>query len=859
MRRRLQRQMAKQRLILMGLFGLIGLVIVGFIAAFIMFLWIGRDLPSPGKLSQSSQNSTVFYDRNGKIIYELYKDKNRVPVPIKDISKYLQQGTIAIEDKTFYTNSGISQSGILRSFILLIVKHKISGGGSTITQQLIKNVLLDASQSPTRKIKEAILAVEVNKRYTKDQILEMYLNEAPYGGSYWGVGTASRAYFDKDPKDLNLVQSAILAGLPQSPSYYSPFIGEKDAWKARTTAVLRRMREDRYITKDQEKEAVKQLDSIKFNSAPESFTAAHFIFYIKRIIEKEYGEKILDQGLQIKTTIDLDMQRKAEKIVKDQIAKLEKGGYGVTNGAVLALDSTNGEILAYVGSHDYSDLTNGQFDVISQGVRQPGSTLKPLEYAVAFDKGYTPATVMMDMQTTFPNQGSKDYIPQNYNGKFNGPIQIRYALGNSLNLPAVKMLAMIGLQDFLKKANDMGMPEMAPTTQNINNLGLSASLGGGSVSLLHLTTSYSVFANAGKKLDVVPYTEIKDYKKKVIFKAKPQNAKQILSPEIAYLISNILSDDGARKDTFGLGSLLNIRGKTVAVKTGTTDDKVDNYAVGFTKGVTLGVWVGNNDYKAMNPRIASGITGATPIWHDLMTELLKKYDDGIMAKPDKVKSVEIDSYLGGLPHESDPKRTELFIEGNEPKEVSSYYKKLKISKSNGKLANDVEIKNGNYDEKEYIVLTENDPISTDGKNRWQEGIDAWINGQGNEKLKYPHETSDNSADDVVVTIKSPGDHQTVGNDFELEVKIVSGANIKNIKLYKQGSEFKNIDGNNREIKESMHLDDGTYELKVVAVNDRDKRNEAIIKIGVNKPWDFSNVTPTPTVTPTPVVSTIPAP
>jgi penicillin-binding protein 1C len=832
----------------MGLVGLIGLVIVGFLGAFIMFLWFSRDLPSPGKLTQSSTNSTVFYDRNGKIIYELYKDKNRVPVPIAEIPKTLQQATVATEDKTFYSNSGISQTGILRSFILLILHGHISGGGSTITQQLIKNTLLDSSQSASRKIKEAILAVEVNKKYSKDQILEMYLNEAPYGGSYWGVGTAARGYFGVDPKDLNLVQSAFLAGLPQSPSYYSPFIGEKDAWKDRTKTVLRRMREDKYITSKQEQDSDKQLDSVKFQSAPESFTAAHFIFYIKRKIEQQYGTKILDQGLQIKTTIDLDMQRKAEQIVKNEIATLSKGGYDVSNGAALAIDPQTGEVLAYVGSHDYSDTKNGQFDVVSQGLRQPGSTLKPLEYSVAFEKGYTPATVLMDVQTTFPNQGGKDYVPEDYTGKFVGPVQVRFALGNSLNIPAVKMLAMIGLKDFLQKAEDVGMPELAPTQKNLDNLGLSASLGGGSVSLMNLTKSYTVFANGGKKLDLVPYTEIKDFKGKTIFKQKKQNGQQVISPEISFLISHILSDDHAREATFGAGSALNIRGKTVAVKTGTTDDKVDNYAVGFTKGVTLGVWVGNNDYTPMNPRIASGITGATPIWHDLMTELLKKYPDGISDKPDDVTALQIDAAYGGLPHNDDPKRSEYFIKGTEPKDVSPIWKKLKISKSTGKLANDVEVKNGNYDEKEYIVFTENDPISTDGHNRWQEGIDAWVKTQGNDKMHPPTETSDNSIDDIVVSIDSPNDHQQVGNTFDVHAHFVSSPDVKWVKIYANGNQIKEVDGNNHDVTQSVTLDDGVYDLKVVAANAKDKQSDSTIKIGVNKPWDSS---PTPTSTPTP--------
>jgi membrane carboxypeptidase/penicillin-binding protein PbpC len=455
----------------------------------------------------------------------------------------------------------------------------------------------------------------------------------------------------------------------------------------------------------------------------------------------------------------------------------------------------------------------------------------------------------MDVKTDFTGDGKNPYTPENYDLKFRGPIQIRFALGNSLNIPAVKMLAMIGLKDFLQRASDVGMPELAPNEKNLQNLGLSASLGGGATSLLHLTSSYTVFANGGKKVDISAIKEIKDAKGKTIFKAKTPNAKQVLSPEVSFLISHILSDDNARSAEFGAGSQLVIPGKTVAVKTGTSNDKRDNYAVGFTKGVTVGVWVGNNDYSPMNNRIASGITGATPIWHQVMTQLLKKYKDGIMDKPDKVKALEIDSYLGGLPHDGDPKRSEYFVEGTEPKSVSPFYQKLKISKANGKLANEVEVKNGNYDEKEFIVFKENDPLSIDGKNRWQEGIDNWVKDQGDPKFHPPTDTSDSSAEDVVVSIKDPSDKQTINsNHVNFRARIYSVVPIKNVKFYIDGSEIKSQDGNNDEVTDAKDLSDGSHEFKVVAVNEKDKRGESTIRFGVNKAWDA--VTPTNTPVPT---------
>ncbi len=821
----------KQSLIMYLALGVVGLVIFGYLGALVLFAWYGRDLPQPGKLAEARGNSTIFYDRNDKVIYEMFQDKNRVPVQVKDISQYLMDATVAIEDKRFYEHKGISEFGILRAALNNLIGNP--QGGSTITQQLIKNVLLTSERRLSRKIKEAILAYQVENKYTKLEILGMYLNEAPYGGTFWGVGSASMGYFGKSPKDLTLLESAILAGLPQNPTSFSPFIGKKDAWKGRTKDVLRRMREDEYITEEQEDKALTQLDKVKFESPKLNINAPHFIFYIKRQIEEEYGSALLNKGVKVKTTLDLELQKKAEKIVQDEIKNLED--YKVGNGALVSTDPATGEILAYVGSYDYNDDTFGKFDIVSQARRQPGSTLKPIEYAAAFEKGYTASSVLMDVKTTFANQGTEDYIPVNYDGKYRGPVQIRFALGNSLNVPAVKMLAMIGLQDFMERAYTMGLDSMEPTQANKDNLGLSASLGGGETTLLQLAQAYGVFANGGKKVDLEGILEISDFNGKNVFKKGKPKEKEVLSPEISFLISHILSDNNARVDTFGPNSYLNVPGKTVAVKTGTTNDKRDNFAIGYTTHVVLGVWVGNNDNSPMNQEISSGATGASPIWHDVMVELLKKYEDGIIEKPEKVKAIEVDALLGGLPRDGSPKRSEYFVEGTEPTEVSPYYKKLKLSKSNGKLANDVEAKNGNYEEKDYIVITENDPLSTDGKNRWQEAIDAWAKEQSDSRFQYPTETSDSSSDEVVVSIRSPGNEVKLdSNDVEVRVKITSLAAIKESKIWINGEEKKVISGDTKDITEKFTLNDGVYEIKVQAWNDKGKSGDSTIKVGVKK-------------------------
>jgi len=577
------------------------------------------------------------------------------------------------------------------------------------------------------------------------------------------------------------------------------------------------------------------------------------VFYVKDQIEKEFGPKILEQGLKIKTTLSLDTQTAIEKIVKDEINSI-KDDYQVGNGATVVLDTKTNEMLAMVGSYDFNDEEYGAFNA-TLGLRQPGSTIKPITYATAFEKGYTPATVLMDVETVFPVKDQKDYIPVNYDGKFHGPTQLRFALGNSFNVPAVKMLAMVGIRDFMQKASDMGLTTLAPTSANLNRFGLSITLGGGEVTLVDMTSAFSVFARGGVKKDIQSILEIKDYSNKLIYSAKAGHNTKPISPEVSFLISHILSDNNAREIEFGLRSYLNVPGKTVAVKTGTTDDKRDNWAIGFTKGVSVGVWVGNNDNSKMNPKISSGATGASPIWYKTMQYLLKKYADGIMDKPDKVKALTIDAFLGGLPREGSNSRSEYFVEGTEPKDVSSFYKKQKISKSNGKLANDIEIKTGNYDERDCYVVTENDPVSIDNQNRWQQAINKWAGEQPDDKWKCPTDISDNRSEDVVVSIKSPLDKSKVeGKDINIKVKIVSMSSLKNVKIWLNNEEIKNYNEDKRDIEETIKdKPDGVYELKVRAVNDKDKSGESSIKFGLNKNWDY--VEPTATSTPTSSSST----
>lgn len=741
------REVMISKLLKWGFFALIGLTVI----FFLYFLWVSRNLPTPGKLSSTgSKDSTKIMDKEGVILYSIYKDYNRLYVPLKDIPKTLQEATVSTEDKDFYSNKGFSITGTVRGVVLDPIFKGRATGGSTITQQLVKNLLLSPERSPTRKLNELILAVQVNSRYSKDQVLELYLNNIPYGGTAVGVEAAASMYFDKKAKDLNLAESAFLAGLPQLPSYYSPYVSGGTAYVGRSEYVLNRMREDGRITKKQADQALKDIKAFKFPERQGNLKAPHFVQYVRSQLVKLFGERMVADGnLTVTTTLDYDIQKDAEKIVGEEIKKLK--GLNVGNGSAVVLDPKTGGILAMVGSKNYFDTeSEGNFNTAT-AMRQPGSSLKPITYATALEKGYTASTLLMDAATEFPGENTSiaSYKPVNYDGKFRGPVQMRFSLGNSLNVPAVKMLARVGLKPVMQKGYDMGIENWQPTDEALRNVGLSLVLGGREASLLQITSAYSALANKGTLLPSFAIEEVKNSDGKVLYKNKRQSGVRVLDEGIAFIISHILLDDNARSDAFGRFSLLNIPGKTVSAKTGTTDQKRDNWAVGYTPSYVVGVWVGNNNNTPMNPKIASGITGATPIWHNIMVAILKGKKDEQFQVPGNVKAMEIDAFGGGLPVDGQAKRTEYFIKGTEPTAKSPIYKQIKVSKQDSnKLANSEEISRGDYDVKDFIVFSESDPVSKDGKNRWQDAINAWVaeHFKDDSKYKPPTETSDRKYD-----------------------------------------------------------------------------------------------------------------
>jgi len=838
----------------------LALVIGSILVTTFLFAWYAKDLPHPDKIKRTEGFSTIIYDRDGKVLYDVYADQNRIPIQIKNIPKNLKNATIAIEDQDFYEHKGFDPRGMLRGLINTVFRGRLQGG-STLTQQLVKNVLLTSERTIGRKIKEFILSVQIERKYDKDQILQMYLNEAPYGGTAWGVETAAQVYFAKNAKDLTLLESAIIAGFPQSPTAYSPYGSDPKAFIGRTKHVLRRMREDKYITRDQEKKALKDLEKIKFTPQKVGIKAPHFVMYVKQLLVDKFGEKMVEQGgLRVTTTLDLKVQNKAQEIVADEIKKVES--IKITNGAAVVMDPDSGEIIAMVGSKDYFAKDYDGNVNVTLSLRQPGSSIKPVTYATALKKGYTASTVLFDAKTVFPAQGGKDYAPVNYDGKFHGPLQVRFALGNSINIPAVKMLAKVGVKDMLETAYQMGINSLEPNEENLRRFGLAVTLGGGEVKLLDMVSAYSAFANGGDKIQPISILEVKNTKGKTLFKNKKMKKSRVLSPEIAYIISHILMDENARAMTFGRGSYLNIPGFQVATKTGTTDDKRDNWTIGWNPSVIVGVWVGNNDNSKM-ARVASGTLGASPIWNRIIKYALSKQDKKDFAKPDKVIAVEVDTLTGGLPYKEQNKRTEYFIKGTEPTDLSPFVKKIKLSKQDSdKLANKIEIKTGEYSQKEYIVFTEKDPVSTDGINRWQKAIDDYINSvepyKSDERFHPPTETSSTKKDEVGIKIKTPENHQkTDSNDVKIEAEAFSLAEIVKIIIEVDGSEKKSV--HNDTISTYINLPDGPHTIKIKATDSKGNEGEKSIKIGVKTEWDYQEPTPTPEPSPTEEPTPTPTP
>jgi penicillin-binding protein 1C len=608
-----------------------------------------NELPHPKLLSQRTVPlSTKIVDRNGKLLYELYSEQNRTFVPLSEIPQFFIDATIAVEDKNYYQHPGFSPKGIVRAVYKTFVKHDVQGG-STITQQLVRSAVLNRDITFARKIRELALSIWTEKNYSKNQILEMYFNQVPYGGTAWGSEAAARQYFGKSIRNVNLSEAALLAGLPAAPSRFSPFGLNPQLSKVRQKTVLRRMREDGYITEEEEKQALNQ--PLVYAKQTTSIRAPHFVMYVKNYLEERFGQQALTYGgFTVTTTLDIELQEKIQEIVQKNINKLENLQVG--NGAVLVTNPNNGFILAMVGSKDYFDTEDDGNVNIVLTPQQPGSTIKVVTYAAALQKSFTAASLIQDSPITFTLSSGERYSPVNYDGKYHGTVTLRQALGNSYNVPAVKTVSTIGLNTMILLGKDMGISSW----NDPSRYGLSLTLGGGEVTMLDMATVYGTIANGGIRNKIQPIVQVTDYQGNMLENNSSTFGKYIFSKEIGFILSDILSDNKARSNAFGVNSLLNIPNEWVAVKTGTSDTKRDNWTIGFTHDYVVTVWVGNNDNSPMHPTLTSGVTGAAPIWRDVMNELLS-------VKPSKKPSVPENIVI--LPCRG---QQEYFIKGTEPKD-----------------------------------------------------------------------------------------------------------------------------------------------------------------------------------------------
>ncbi|MBU1071135.1 transglycosylase domain-containing protein [Patescibacteria group bacterium] len=679
-----------------------GLLIIGAI------IFLLKDIPNPKKLTKSpAPVSTQILDRNGKLLYEIYTDQNRTPVKLENLPDHVKNSTISIEDKNFYSHHGLDFIGIARAFFKTVTGQRLEGG-STITQQLVKiGLLQDPSRTITRKIREAILAIATEIVYTKDEILELYLNHAPYGGTTYGIQSAALAYFDKNAKDLNLAEASLLAGLPQAPTRLSPFGANPDLAFQRQAQVLNAMVENGYITKEEAEDAKNQ--ELKLSSPATTIKAPHFVFLVKELLVNQFGEDQVNLGgLRVTTTLNLDLQEYAQSSLSAEITKLSKLKVG--NGAALVTSPSTGEILAMIGSKDYFDLDNDGQVNLTTALRQPGSSIKPINYAVGLLKGWTASTMFLDLPTCYTITGQKTYCPKNYDNSFHGPVQLRHALANSYNIPAVKMLSLNGVESMIATASAMGIKGW----QDPSHYGLSLTLGGGEVTMMEMATAFGTFANSGVTIPLNPILKIETYTNEILYQNELQETQDIVSAlalswndfwntkenerqlkcsntdcprttlpeEVAFIISNILSDNSARSAAFGSNSQLVIPNKTVSVKTGTTNDLRDNWTIGYTPDFLVATWVGNNDNTPMS-YVVSGTTGASTIWNRIMRHLLESRKDHPPTEPSGVKQYQVCNLTGLLAQQENQcdSRSEFFIKNILPRGQVTTKKQVWVRRS----------------------------------------------------------------------------------------------------------------------------------------------------------------------------------
>ena len=742
--------------LLAGIFAVVGTI---------FFATTLKDLPDPDHLiTRRVDQSTQIYDRTGThLLYEFHSDQNRTVIPLSDVAKYAQEATIAIEDKNFYQHKGYVITSMLRAAIMNVLTGSKAQGGSTITQQLVKNAILTNEKSYTRKIKELILASEIETRFSKDDILKMYFNEIPYGSTSYGIQAAAQSFFGKDAKDLDLAESALLAAIPQSTTYYSPYGTHTEALVNRWKLILDLMAQQNYITKDQA-EATKKIDILK-RVVPkrETISAPHFVFYIKDQLAAAYGDDAVESGgLKVITTLDWDKQQAAEKAIADNIAGVEKNGG--SNAAIVSIDPKTGQVLAMVGSRDYFDVKDEGAINMAVTARQPGSSFKPLVYLTAFEKGYTPNTVLYDVNTDFPTpQGT--YSPQDFTKKELGPVTMRTALQGSLNTPAVKTLYLAGIDNVLDNADAFGYT----TLKDRSRFGLSLVLGAGEVSLLEHTATYSVYADEGIKYPTASILKVTDAKGNVLEEWQQNAGVRLADAEMVRNLTDVLQDNASRAFMFGLKNNLTLPDRQVAAKTGTTNDAKDGWTMGYTPSLVAGVWIGNTRDTAMKTSAS-----ASAIWNQYMRAATKDQPVETFTPPQPITTGKpvLDGGVSGAT-------------------------KVTIDKLSGKLATDftpaVDRVDKTYNELHDILYYVNkddprgpaptDPSSDPMFASWEAAVQRWAAKNGIVAERAPTEYDDLHLPQNMPTVSwtSPSDGSTLSSrNISLQVSASAARGVRRV-------------------------------------------------------------------------------
>jgi len=808
------RRLKKRILITLGIF---------FAFIVILFVWYSKDLPTPGKIqNRYPVESSKIMDRNGNTLYDVHGEQKRTVIDKQDIPEEVKQATVSAEDKNFYKHFGIDFTSIVRAVFVDIFKGGYAQGGSTITQQFVKNALLSPKKTIDRKIKELILSLEIEIMYSKDDILTFYLNEIPYGSNAYGIEAASQTYYDKPAKELTLDQAAMLAALPKAPTYYSPYGQNPEKLKERRDYVLGRMKEDGHITEEKMEKAKKQ--KIEVAEQKENITAPHFVMYVKQKLVEMYGEKMVEEGgLKVTTTLDLDKQKIAEEAVMHGYEK-NISQFGANNAALVSLDPKTGQILAMVGSHDYFDTDrDGQVNVtISE--RQPGSSFKPIAYATAFKGEYSPASTLWDVRTDFGN-----YSPENYDQTTRGPVSIRYALANSLNIPAVKILYLAGLDNVLNTAHEMGIT----TLNDPERYGLSLVLGGGEVKPLDMATAFGVFADNGTLAETIPFLKIEDHKGKVLEEyQESKHKKEVLYPQIAYQISDILSDNAARSATFGSNSPLNFGNRPVAAKTGTTDSFRDAWTNGYTPSISTSVWVGNNDNTPMSGH-AAGVLAAAPIFREYMEKVLADTPIEQFEQPEGIKKFTVDKLSGKIPTDESPETvTDIFASWQIPKEYDDIHVKVRVCLAcdDDKLA-DENCPESQVEERVYTNLHSEVPDSPN----WENPVRAAAEALGIHITKPPQDVCDINNIKPTVNITSPTNNQEVSGNFDITADASSSFGIRHVEFLIDNVKIGQTDSSPFSYSyDANNLSEGSHKITAKATDNHDLVTSNTITISVTK-------------------------